>query len=116
MHWYLKVMTQNYANFSGRARRMEYWMFFLVYALITLVLGVLEGVFNIVGTLTAVCALAHLLPSLAVTVRRLHDTGRCGWWLLVALVPLIGALVLLFFMLSAGKPETNAYGPNPKTA
>ena len=91
-------------------------MFFLVYALITLVLGVLEGVFNIVGTLTAVCALAHLLPSLAVTVRRLHDTGRSGWWLLVALVPLIGALVLLFFMLSAGKPETNAYGPNPKTA
>ena len=114
MHWYLKVMTQNYANFSGRARRMEYWMFFLVYALITLVLGVLEGVFNIVGTLTAVCALAHLLPSLAVTVRRLHDTNRNGWWAALALVPVVGPLVLLYFAVLPGDLQPNNYGPNPK--
>ena len=116
MQWYLTVMTQKYADFAGRARRREYWMFFLVYFVLTLVVGVVEGFLGIGGYATALVALAHLLPSLAVTVRRLHDTGRSGWWLLVALVPLIGALVLLFFMLSAGKPETNAYGPNPKTA
>ena len=116
MNWYLTLMTQKYASFSGRARRMEYWMFFLVYFVIALVIGVVEGLLSIGGYLTGIFALVHLLPSLGVTVRRLHDTGRSGWWLLVALVPLIGALVLLFFMLSAGKPETNAYGPNPKTA
>ena len=116
MHWYLKVMTQNYANFSGRARRTEYWMFFLVYFVIALVIGVVEGLLSIGGYLTGIFALVHLLPSLGVTVRRLHDTGRSGWWILLSFIPIIGALVLLYFMVISGEPQDNAYGPNPKNA
>ena len=115
MNWYLKAMKQ-YVDFSGRARRKEYWMYFLVYFLITLVCGVVEGVLSMPGTLTTIVALVHLLPSLGVTVRRLHDTGRSGWWILLSFIPIIGALVLLYFMVISGEPQDNAYGPNPKTA
>ena len=116
MNWYLTLMTQKYASFSGRARRTEYWMFFLVYFVIALVIGVVEGLLSIGGYLTGIFALVHLLPSLGVTVRRLHDTGRSGWWILLSFIPIIGALVLLYFMVISGEPQDNAYGPNPKTA
>ena len=116
MQWYLTVMTQKYADFAGRARRREYWMFFLVYFVLTLVVGVVEGFLGIGGYATALVALAHLLPSLAVTVRRLHDGGRSGWWILLALLPVLGSLVLLYFMLIDGEPQSNAYGPSPKAA
>ena len=132
MNWYPRVMLRNYARFSGRARRMEYWMFFLVYALlsasITVVAMGLDWVIDFVtrgrfdnfsleaGLTLGVFALAHLLPSLAVTVRRLHDTGRSGWWVLVSLIPVIGALVLLYFMVISGQPQANEYGPDPKAA
>ena len=116
MNWYLILMTQKYASFSGRARRTEYWMFFLVYFVIALVIGVVEGLLSIGGYLTGIFALVHLLPSLGVTVRRLHDTGRSGWWILLSFIPIIGALVLLYFMVISGEPQDNAYGPNPKTA
>ena len=115
MNWYLKAMKQ-YVDFSGRARRKEYWMYFLVYFLITLVCGVVEGVLSMPGVLTGLVALVHLLPSLGVTVRRLHDTDRSGWWILIALIPLVGWLVLLYFTVIAGQTQDNRFGADPKAA
>lgn len=115
MQWYVKVMKQ-YVDFGGRARRTEYWMYFLVYFLITLVCGVVEGVLSMPGTLTSIVALVHLLPSIAVTARRLHDTDRSAWWILISLIPLIGALVLLYFMVKSGDTSANRFGPDPKAA
>ena len=110
MNWYRTLMTQKYASFSGRARRTEYWMFFLVYFVIALVIGVVEGLLSIGGYLTGIFALVHLLPSLGVTVRRLHDTGRSGWWLLLMLVPFIGGLFLLYWAVLPSQPSANAFG------
>ena len=111
--WYLTVL-KNYAGFSGRARRTEYWMFILFNIIISVVLSVIGSVVDQGNILGAIYALAVLIPSLAVAVRRLHDTGRSGWWLLIGLIPLIGAIVLIVFMASEGKPGDNEYGPNPK--
>jgi uncharacterized membrane protein YhaH (DUF805 family) len=109
------AVLRNYANFSGRARRREYWMFFLANILVGIVLGILTVVLGRLGTgLTYLYQLAIIIPSIAVGVRRLHDTGRPGWWMLVGLVPLIGFLVLIYFFVQDGQPGTNEYGPNPK--
>lgn len=115
MNWYLGVLKK-YAEFSGRARRKEYWMFFLFNFIIALVLGVIEGIIGSAGILGIVYALAVLVPSLAVGARRLHDTGRSGWWLLILLVPVIGVIVLLVFMVLDSESGKNQYGPNPKLA
>ena len=112
MEWYLKVPRQ-YVDFAGRARRKEYWMFTLVSVIISLVLAILDNVLRI-GILGLLYSLAVVLPSLAVGVRRLHDTGRSGWWLLISLIPLIGAIVLVVFFATDGEPQPNAYGPDPK--
>ncbi|WP_367990640.1 DUF805 domain-containing protein [Vibrio sp. NTOU-M3] len=112
MEWYLAVLKQ-YAVFSGRARRQEYWMFFLVNMIISFVLGIIDG---LLGTafIGFLYSLAILIPSLAVLARRLHDTGRSGWWILIGLIPLIGILVLLYFTVQDSVPGTNEYGANPK--
>ena len=115
VNWYLAVL-KNYAGFSGRARRTEYWMFVLFNVIITIVLQVISLAIQQVSILGAIYGLAVLIPGLAVGVRRLHDTGRSGWWLLIGLVPLIGAIVLIVFMATDGEPGDNAYGPNPKFA
>ncbi|WP_030905824.1 DUF805 domain-containing protein [Streptosporangium amethystogenes] len=115
MSWYLAVL-KNYVGFSGRARRTEYWMFVLFNIVISLVLGGIGAVIEQGNILSSIYALAVLIPGLAVAVRRLHDTGRSGWWLLIGLVPLIGFIVLLVFMASEGEPGGNAYGSNPKFA
>lgn len=119
MNWYLQVLKK-YAEFSGRARRKEYWMFalfniiFLVVAIIldnvlgTAIEGVGYGLFYILY------ALAVLIPGLAVAVRRLHDVGKSGWMMLIALIPLIGAIWLLVLMVIDSNPGENEYGPNPK--
>lgn len=99
--------------FEGRARRTEYWMFTLFNVIISVVLSVIDSSLNL-GFLGVIYSLAVLLPGLAVSVRRLHDTGRSGWWLLIGLVPFIGAIVLLVFMLIDSEPRENQYGPNPK--
>ncbi len=112
MNGYRKAMQQ-YAVFQGRARRSEYWLFYLVYLGITLLFGVIEGVLSITGSLTTLVALVHLLPALGVSVRRLHDHGRSGWWLLVALLPVLGWLLLLYFMLQRGDAQANRFGPSP---
>jgi uncharacterized membrane protein YhaH (DUF805 family) len=119
MNWYLGVLKK-YVEFNGRARRTEYWMFTLFNLIISFVLGFIDGLVGSagehVGLLGLIYALAVLLPSIAVSARRLHDTGRSGWWLLIALVPFIGAIVLLVFMLLDSTPGDNEYGPNPKAA
>lgn len=123
MQWYLKVI-QNYTNFSGRARRREYWMFALFNIIISFVLGLISGLiqgtqevesFGIVDGIALLYGLFILLPSLAVSIRRLHDTGRSGWWVLIALVP-VASLLLLYYFVQDSQAGENEYGANPKEA
>ena len=117
--WYMQVLKK-YTVFSGRARRKEYWFFVLWYVIISIGLAIIDAVAGLrigdVGVLQVLYALAVLIPSLAVAVRRLHDTGRTGWWLLIGLIPLIGFIVLLVFMFLDSQPGENEYGPSPKAA
>ena len=113
MQWYLSVL-KNYVGFSGRARRKEYWMFYLFNAIVSIVLTVLDMLAGLNSILTYLYALAILLPSLALSFRRLHDIGKSAWWVLIALVPVIGGIVLLIFSLLDSEPGENQYGPNPK--
>ncbi|MFJ1748335.1 DUF805 domain-containing protein [Streptomyces sp. NPDC088116] len=113
MHWYTDVLKK-YAVFSGRARRKEYWMFVLFNFIIAMVLAVVDALAGAGGIISGLYTLAVLIPSIAVGVRRLHDTGRSGWWMLIALVPLVGSIILLVFFASEGEHNPNAHGPNPK--
>lgn len=121
MDWYLAVLKK-YADFSGRARRKEYWLFTLFSIIITIVLTIIDGVTGMlnaelgIGVLSGIYSLAVLIPTIAVTVRRLHDTDRTGWWMLILLIPLIGAIVLLIFMVLEGTSGDNQYGGDPKAA
>ena len=119
MNWYL-IDLKKYAVFSGRSRRKEYWYFYLFYILFIFVLSFIDvmiGTYDAVaeiGLIGGVFILFMLIPLLATSVRRLHDTDRSGWWLLIALIPLIGAIVILVFTLQDSKPGENQYGSNPK--
>lgn len=113
MSWYLSAL-KNYVGFQGRARRMEYWMFTLFNVIISIILSIVETIAGLPSVLTGLYTLAVLLPSLAVTVRRLHDTGRSGWWILIGLIPLVGSIILLVFMFLDSQNNSNQYGPNPK--
>lgn len=119
MNWYLEVLKK-YAVFSGRARRKEYWYYALFNAIISIVLVAVDfmtGLFSFdagVGLFSGVYGLAVFIPSIAVGLRRLHDTNRSGWWLLIALIPLIGGIVLLVFMVQDSDQGDNRFGPNPK--
>ena len=115
MSWYLDVLKK-YAVFSGRARRKEYWMFFLINLIITLVLSFIEGLAGGPGVVGGLYSLAVLLPAIAVGVRRLHDTNRSGWWMLIGLIPIIGTIILIVFMVQDSQPGENQYGPYPKAA
>lgn len=114
MNWYLQVL-QNYCGFSGRARRKEYWMFVLVNLIVSFVLGLVDGFLGI-QILTSLYNLAILIPNFALQFRRLHDIDRSAWWLLLAFVPLVGAIVLLIFTLLPGTVGENKYGADPKEA
>lgn len=119
MNWYIKVIKQ-YAVFTGRARRQEYWWFTLFNIIAYLIASMLDGMlgtYNLevgIGFVSGVYTLFILLPSLGVSVRRLHDTDRSGWWILLAFVPIIGPLVILVFMLLDGNQGDNRFGPDPK--
>jgi uncharacterized membrane protein YhaH (DUF805 family) len=119
MNWYIKVL-KNYAVFEGRAQRAEYWFFQLFNIIATIVLTTIDAMMGSispeagVGVLSGLYGLAIIVPNVAVTARRLHDTGRSGWWQLIMLVPLIGLIVLLVFLVMDSKPGDNEYGPNPK--
>ena len=121
MNWYLEVLKK-YAMFYGRARRKEYWYFILLSTVISTVLTIIDsvtGTFSTdseVGLLSGIYLLATLVPSLSVTVRRLHDTNRSGWWLVVGVVPVIGVIILIVLLATDGNPENNDYGANPKPA
>ena len=118
MEWYLKVLEQ-YSDFSGRARRKEYWMFFLfnmIFAFIAAILDNMLGTAGVsgYGVLYVIYSFAVFIPGLAVTVRRLHDVGKSGWMIFVVLIPLIGPIWLLVLSLTDSSPGENEYGANPK--
>lgn len=115
MEWYLKVL-KNYATFSGRARRKEYWMFVLFNTIVGFVLWILDIIIGTYFVLDGLYCLAIILPSLAVSVRRLHDIGKSGWWMFISLIPLIGGIWLLVLFVTDGTPGENTYGPSPKAA
>lgn len=113
----IRTCFQNYATFSGRARRAEYWWWTLFATLIGAVAMIIDArafpTYQELGPVSALVSLALLLPGLSVTVRRLHDLGRSGWWILIALVPFVGFLILIYWMTKRGDPVENAHGPNP---
>jgi uncharacterized membrane protein YhaH (DUF805 family) len=119
VNWYREAL-QKYATFEGRARRREYWYFVFGNFLAMLALMTVDltiGTFNEkaeIGLFSGLFTLAILIPSFAVTVRRLHDTDRSGWWVLINFIPIIGTLVLLVFTLLDSQPGANRFGPNPK--
>ena len=119
MNWYLKVFQQ-YADFKGRARRMEFWMFTLINAIIAFIIAVIERMMgwnfeeSDTGFISSIYSLVVLIPSIAVSVRRLHDVGKSGWMLLLNFIPLIGQIWLLILFITDSLPGSNQYGPNPK--
>src|SRR6185437_5772244 len=115
MNWYLTVLKR-YAVFTGRAARTEFWMFALFNVIVSVVLTLVDNLLGLGALLAGLYSLAVLLPSIGVGIRRLHDTGRSGWWLLISFVPLVGAIVLLVFAVQDSQPGDNQYGPNPKGA
>jgi uncharacterized membrane protein YhaH (DUF805 family) len=121
MSWYLAALKK-YATFSGRARRKEYWFYQLFNTLIVIALVIVDVMTHTMsqtaglGLLSSVFILATLLPSLAVLVRRLHDTGRTGWSVLYCLIPLVGGIIVLIFTVQDSEYGSNQYGPNPKEA
>ncbi len=119
MNWYLAVL-KNYAGFSGRARRKEYWMFTLFQIIFAVIAIIIDNVLGITikdigyGPIYLLYALATLIPGIAVSVRRLHDTGKSGLYLLVSFIPCVGGIILLVFMVTAGDVGNNEYGADPK--
>ena len=118
MDWFVTVLKR-YAVFTGRAGRPEFWSFTLVYLVSSVVLSFIDGILGTtsartgVGLLSGVFAVALFVPALAVTVRRLHDCDRSGWWTVISLVPVLGALVLLVLVLLKGTPGPNRFGSGP---
>ena len=112
MNWYFKCWQQ-YADFSGRARRKEYWMFYLFNFLFSVIAGFLDGLFDL-KFLTIIYPLLTFIPGLAVSIRRLHDVGKSGWMWLIVLIPFVGAIWLLILFCINGVPGRNKWGDNPK--
>ncbi len=119
MEWYLTALKK-YAQFSGRSRRSEYWFFVLFNIIISVGLAILDGLLSLsdstygIGLLGSLYSLVILVPSLAVAVRRLHDTGRSGFFILLSLIPCIGTIILIVFFAQEGNSGENEYGPDPK--
>ncbi len=113
MEYFIDALKK-YADFTGRATRKEYWMFVLFYIIIYIALAFVDV---LIGTfiLSALFSLALLVPSISLAARRLHDTGRSGWWQLISLIPLIGVIIIIVFLAQDSHDE-NEYGPNPKPA
>lgn len=131
MDWFLDVIKNKYAKFDGRARRKEYWMFQLFYYIFLCLIFLFTaigisinntGSFPILGSILmgigaiilTIFMFGLIIPSLALTIRRLHDIGRSGWWILIGAIPYIGPIVLFIFCCLDSESGTNKYGPNPK--
>ncbi|QOW09224.1 DUF805 domain-containing protein [Kaistella flava (ex Peng et al. 2021)] len=120
MKWYLKVLRQ-YADFSGRARRTEFWMYALFNMIFAITAAVLDNILGLkfneqipYGFIYLLYGLATFIPGLALAVRRLHDVGKSGWFYFIAFIPIIGAIWLLILFVTEGTPGSNLYGVNPK--
>ena len=119
MQWYIQALKNSF-NFSGRARRSEYWFFALFNFLVAVGLTIFDmmiGSFSdgsSFGLLSGLYTLFMIIPNLSLTFRRLHDIGRSAWWILFGMIPIIGAITLLVFMFLDSEPSENQYGPNPK--
>lgn len=120
MEWML-LPLQRYADFSGRSRRKEYWMFTLGVIIVAIVLSFVEGalgiggmVGGIYGPLTLLFVLAVIIPSVAVQVRRFHDQDKSGWFVLISFIPFVGGIIVLVFMCLEGTPGNNRFGADPK--
>ncbi len=125
---FMLMPLKRYADFSGRSRRKEYWMFTLFYVLVFLALGLLAGLFGAFGSdgegpgvmgtiifgLMGIVVLGLLVPSIAVQVRRMHDQDKSGWFILLGFIPYVGGIVMLVFMCIEGTRGTNRFGPDPK--
>ncbi len=111
-----KKMWQNYATFSGRSRRSDYWYVYLVNIIISMALSVLGNLVaaQLFSLISSLYALATLIPGIALCVRRLHDIGKSGWYALFVLIPLVGAIILIVWLATDSQPGDNVYGPNPK--
>ncbi len=114
INYWKKVVLENYANFDGRARRAEFWWYALANLIVSVVLNLLQAAASIFVVLVVIYGLAVLIPGIAVGIRRLHDTDRSGWWLLLVFIPIVGAIVLIVFWATDGKPEVNQYGASEK--
>lgn len=116
MQYALMPVVENYFNFSGRARRAEYWWYSLMTTVVGFVMGFVGGLIGeSVGlVLIGLFYLVFLIPGIAVTIRRLHDTGRSGWWILIGIIPIIGFIVLLVFMVMDSERGPNNWGASPK--
>lgn len=121
MNWYLDTLKNKYADFSGRARRTEYWMFMLFHFIVIFVLAFLSFLMaeftsiNILMVTLPIYVLATFIPALAITIRRLHDTGKSGWYYLLSFIPYVGGLILLIFTVQDSEPMHNNWGANPKS-
>lgn len=116
MNRYVKAM-RSYADFSGRASRSDYWIFSLFFFILYLIALFIDFVFNLyssefaAGPLSLIVVLAHLIPSVSLLTRRIHDTGHTGWWTLFTFIPVIGFIAALYFLFKRSQPGANAYGP-----
>ena len=118
---YMLMPLKRYADFSGRSRRKEYWMFLLGVIIAAVILSIVEGVLGmqgmvggVYGPLTLLLILGIIIPGIAVQVRRFHDQDKSGWFVLLGLIPFVGGLIVLVFMLLEGTKGTNRFGPDPK--
>jgi len=107
---------KHYADFSGRANREKYWMFYLFYMLAYIILAIMDEIAGTGGVLSGIFTLGSLIPSIAIAARRLHDINRSGWWQLLILIPIVGAIVLLIFYVTKGDEGENRFGTDPLRA
>ena len=122
--YYLDILTNKYADFNGRARRKEYWMWTLYYTIVLLFAMVLDNVLGLnfelfgqdlgYGWLYVTVGITHLIPGLGIVIRRLHDVGKSGWFYLIILIPIIGFIWILVLFCTDGVKEDNKWGANPK--
>ena len=112
MNWYIQAIKR-YADFNGRARRTEYWIFVLFNTIFGAVAGLVDGVLGI-ALISSLYSLFVLIPNLSISFRRLHDVDKSAWWLLISFVPVVGVIVLLVFSVMPGTVGANRYGQDPK--
>ena len=112
MHWFIDPIKNQYADFTGRTTRQQFWMYVLVYIGIAIVVGIVGAIIKM-PFLGNILSLALLVPSWAIGARRLHDIGKSGWWQLIGVIPILGAIILIVWMATKGDKEANQYGPAP---